>query len=136
MERRRNHAVQTRKTGRIHFDRDMLARELIILCGVALNVALSFAAQKMGLPLYLDSIGTILTAWECGMLASLATALLSSILSMPFSRMFIYFMIVNMLIAISASRMFDKGLVRRKNWFLIFCITVTFIGGVAGGGVG
>ncbi|SES86852.1 Response regulator c-di-GMP phosphodiesterase, RpfG family, contains REC and HD-GYP domains [[Clostridium] aminophilum] len=123
-------------TGKIHFDRDMLAREFIVLCGVTLNIVLSFAAQKMGLPLYLDSIGTILTAWECGMLASIATALISSILSMPFSRMSIYFMLVNMLIAISASRMFDKGVVRRKNWFLIFWGTITLIGSVAGGGVG
>jgi len=121
------------KASGLRVDRVRLARDGIVLCGVALNVLLSLAVQALGLPLYLDTIGTILVAWECGPLAAILTALASNLLCMSFSRMSAYFAIVNICVAISASRMLYKDVLKRKGGFFFFALTLSLIGGVLGG---
>jgi|GEM_PF-975946 len=113
-------------------DRVRLTRNIIFVCGVVLNFALAVAARALGLPLYLDTIGTIVVAWECGPLAAIVTALVSSLLCLPFSRMSAYFVIVNICVAISASRMMYRDVFRRKGGFVLFTLTLTLVSGVLG----
>ena len=117
----------------LHLDRVRLTRDIIIVCGIALNLILSVATRLFGLPLYLDTIGTLVVAWECGPLASILTALASSFLCLPFSRMSVYFMIVNICVAISASRMLYRNVFRRKGGFALFALTLSLVSGVLGG---
>ncbi len=93
--------------GKRRADRAGMLRNAIVAGGIALNVILSFAVHRLGLPLYLDTVGTLLVAWECGPLAAVITALASNMLCIPFSRMSAYFAIINIAMAVSASRMFD-----------------------------
>ncbi len=127
--------MQDKRNQRTHLrvDRAKLVRDLIVVCGVALNVILSVAARWLGLPLYLDCIGTVVVAWECGPLAALLTALLSNLLCLPFSRMSAYFSIVNICIAISVSQMLEKNVLKRKGGFVLFALTLSLVGGVLGG---
>ena len=117
----------------LHLDRVRLTRNIIIVCGIALNLILSVATRLFGLPLYLDTIGTLVVAWECGPLASILTALVSNLLCLPFSRMSVYFMTVNICVAISASRMLYRNVFRRKGGFALFALTLSLVSGVLGG---
>jgi len=113
--------------------RARLTRDAFVVCGIALNVILSMVVEKCGLPLFLDTIGTIIVAWECSPLAAILTALASNLLCLPFSRMSSYFAIVNICIAISASRMFYRNVFKRKGGYVLFALTLALIGGVLGG---
>ncbi len=113
-----------------------LSRDVIVAFGVVGNVVLAIMAQKLGLPLYLDPVGTIVAAWTCGPLAAISTALASSLLCLPFSRMTIYFAIVNICVAISASRMTYKNVFGRKGGGVLFVLTLSLIAGVLGGAIG
>ena len=117
----------------LHLDRVRLTRDIIIVCGIALNLILSVATRLFGLPLYLDTIGTLVVAWECGPLASILTALVSNLLCLPFSKMSVYFMTVNICVAISASRMLYRNVFRRKGGFALFALTLSLVSGVLGG---
>ncbi len=114
-------------------DRVRLTRDAVVVCGVVLNVILSVAARQLGLPLYLDTVGTIIVAWECGSLAAILTALASNLLCLPFSGMSAYFTIVNICVTISASRMLSKDVLKRKGGFALFALTLSLVGGVLGG---
>ena len=121
-----------KKPARPYLDRVSLTRDAIVLCGVALNLILSMTARRLGLPLYLDTIGTIVAAWECGPLAAILTALASNLLCLPFSRMSAYFAIVNICVAISASRMLYRDVFRRRGGFFLFALTISLVSGVFG----
>ncbi len=126
----------TVKRPRFRFDPIRFKRDLIVLCGIALNVALSAVVQTFELPIYLDTIGTIIIAWICGPLASIAAAIISNLICMLFSRMILYFTIVNIIIVISVSSMFHKRIFQKKLGALIFWITTSLVGGVLGGLIG
>nr|WP_051527160.1 ATP-binding protein [[Eubacterium] cellulosolvens] len=115
------------------FDRIRLMRNFVILGGVALNLLFSMLNQVLGLPIYLDTIGTIVVAMVCDPLAAIGTALLSSIICMSVSNIAIYFSIVNVCVAISASRMIYKGVFRKKGGWCIFAFTISLICSVIGG---
>ena len=121
-----------RRTG-LRVERVRLKRDAVIIGGIALNVLLPLLVQKLGLPVYLDTVGTVFTAWACGPLPAILTALASNILCISFSRMSAYFVIVNICIAISASRMIFKDVFKRRGGFALFALTLALIGGVLGG---
>lgn len=117
----------------VSLDPARLARDLVVLGGIALNVLLSLLNQALGLPLYLDTIGTIVVALVCDPLAAIGTALISSVICIPVSRIAIYFSIVNVCIAISASRMICRNVFRKKGGWIIFALTISLLCGVLGG---
>ena len=53
-------------------------RWLFVLIGVAINVLLAFICDSIGLPLFLDTIGTILVSCIGGILPGIFTALITN----------------------------------------------------------
>ena len=53
---------------------------LLVLGGIAVNLVLSMAASKLNLPLYLDSIGTILVSVTGGFVPGIAVGYATNLL--------------------------------------------------------
>lgn len=73
----------------------------LALAGICLNVVFSYFMNKLGLPLFFDSIGTITVAVVSGLLfTGILTAVVSSVICSFFYAASIYFAFFNALIAI------------------------------------
>ena len=103
-------------------------RLLISICGVALNALLSFIMYKVGLPLYLDTVGTIGVAVITGFLfPAISTAVISSAVCAFFYWPAIYLSLFNSLIAI-VTVFFVKRRAFKKIWkVILYTIIVTLI---------
>ncbi|MBR4758817.1 MAG: HD domain-containing protein [Lachnospiraceae bacterium] len=108
--------------------------ELIILCivGVLINLLGGWAATKTGIPLYLDTIGTVLTAVFGGYLPAVLVGLCSNLLKTLFDATSIYYAFLNVLMAIVVAVMVREGWL--KKWYKAFAtaFVLALIGGVAG----
>lgn len=86
----------------------------IIALGVALNVIGAFIALTLRLPIYLDSIGTILIACILGPRYAVLTGVLGSLASgITFDIYSIFFMPVQISTGIISGIMFKKDLLKR-----------------------
>ncbi len=74
--------VEHRQTGRLEsITRQLGSRALVLLpVAIALDIALGAMSSGLGVPLHLDSVGTILVAVLCGPFAGALTGLLAAIL--------------------------------------------------------
>ena len=78
-----------------------LYRFSLVIAGICLNVVFSYFMNKLGLPLFFDSIGTIIVAAVSGLLFSgILTAVVSGVICSFFYAASIYFSFFNALIAI------------------------------------
>lgn len=80
--------------------RDSTFRFISIIIGIFVNVILSYISYRTGLPLYLDTIGTIGVAAVGGLLPGIITAVLTNTFCMFYNGSTIYFCVVNAIIAI------------------------------------
>ncbi len=80
--------------------------------GVFLNIIGSDVAGRLTLPIYLDCIGTILSAMCGGMLTGVLTGLVTNLLNSASDPQSIYYMFANMITAVAAVWVF-----RKKKWF-------------------
>ena len=104
-------------------NRGYLYRYLFILVGIAVNVGVSFAVEKLGMPLYLDTTGTIFTAALGGMLPGVTTAVATNVLCSIFSENAMYYSIINVLIAVLAAWFFQQRRAgRKRNLFVLICL--------------
>ena len=84
---------------------------LLVLGGIGLNLLLAHGVTLLGLPLYLDSIGTILSAMLGGFLPGIVVGYATNLLKMIFDAESIYYCAINVLIAVLAA------FLQRKKWF-------------------
>lgn len=105
---------------------------IFILLGIAINLIMSKVVMEIDCPLYLDTIGTILVAGECGLLPGVITALITNILAGIFSEDAMYFAIVSVLVAIAAGKMFLKRFHHKKHGLVIMVLVLALISGIAG----
>ena len=104
---------------------------LALFC-IGLNFGLSILIKYSGAPLYLDSIGTILTAAFGGLLPGILVGFVSNLLNCIFDPVSIYYSVVSILIAVTTTIFSVKGIFR-KWWCLLICVVLfAFYGGVLG----
>ena len=74
---------------------------LIIFCfvGVLLNICINLFISKIGVPIYLDTIGTIFVAFLGGVLPAIIVCLLSSMIFNIVVPGYLYFSLINVIIA-------------------------------------
>ena len=84
---------------------------LLILGGIGINLLLSQAAAGMGLPIYLDSIGTMLVSFLGGFLPGIIVGYMTNLLKTIFDPVSIYYCAINVLIAVTAASL------HHKKWF-------------------
>ncbi len=105
----------------------LLAALCLGLACAALNLLLALPTRKLGIPLYLDCVGTILAALLGGAVPSVVTAILTGLLNGLFDPVSIYYALVGALIAVAVStlrrrrffRSFRRGAVV---WLILFAI--------------
>ena len=78
-------------------------RALAVMISIAVNVLLSYLCHRTGVPVYMDTIGTIGIATVGGLFPGIVTAILTNILCNTFNSAAIYFGGVNAMIAIFAA---------------------------------
>lgn len=105
---------------------------LLTAIGVCINLIGAQLASMAGLPIYLDSIGTVLVAAVSGTLPGIAVGFFTNILKAVFDFESIYYGVVNVLIAIVTS------FFARRDFFkkLYKIIPVGLVLAVVGGGIG
>ena len=97
-------------------DINRLFRRFSVIAGIIIDVSLSYLAQKLDLPLYLDTVGTITVTLLCGVLPGVLTAMVSNLACCLFSENALYYSIINVLIAVCTAWIFhgeNRGRLRR-----------------------
>ena len=75
-------------------------RAAAVIVGITVNVLLAYVSSFFGLPVYLDTIGTMASAAVGGLFPGIITAIITNTLCAVFNGDFIYFGAVNVLLAI------------------------------------
>ena len=104
----------------------------IIIC-ISLNIAGTKLNGLLGLPLYLDNIGTILSAAAGGYIPCITVGFLTNIIHGFSSPTSTYYCIISVLIAAAAVFFHKKKMLTRFPHVLLAVLSFAFLGGVAGG---
>ena len=105
---------------------------LSVIIGIAVNVGIAFGVQKLGLPLYLDTIGTVVTAALGGVLPGVTTAVLSNVVCSVFDENALYYSIINVIIAILSALYFQRKRSGKKANIVVLVCTIALISGGLG----
>ena len=107
---------------------------LLCVCGVALNLALARLALLLRLPLFLDSVGTVLAAVLGGYLPGIVVGYVTNLINGVSDPVTAYYASINVLLALAATWFFRNGAFRRlftaKN--LLAIVVFALIGGGLG----
>ena len=107
-----------------------MLRALSVIFGAAVNVLLAYISYRTGLPIYLDTIGTIYAALIGGLFPGITAAILTNAICAFFISDAIYFGIINAMIAI-----FTAWFVREHSFRSVRNVTVyIIIAGLISGG--
>jgi len=104
-------------------------RVAVSVIGVVVNVALSFGAHALGLPLYLDTIGTIGAASIAGFFPGIVTAVATNVLCGVFNNYSIYYSILNVMIAVLAVLMSKNGGMKKLGNIIMLALSGALITG-------
>lgn len=107
---------------------------MLALCaaGVCLNLLCSKAAQAMNAPLFLDAVGTILTASLGGYIPGIIVGLLTNFFNGLADSTTFYYAVLNVMIAIAAAFFSERGYYKKVKGVLIALFTFVLIGGALG----
>ena len=105
---------------------------LYVIAGIALNFVLSFACNRLSLPLWFDTAGTIAVSALCGVFAGMFTAVGTSMLCTVFNLYSIYYTLIGVLIVLLTSTYATALRTGKKRNPLIYLISLSLIGGVLG----
>ena len=92
-----------------------------VLTGTALNLLLSLICSTLKLPLWLDTIGTILAAGMGGVFSGILTGACTSVLCMFFNPNAIYYTLVGVLIAMFTTLFVKNSRVTARDSLLRPC---------------
>ncbi|MGL4913872.1 MAG: ECF transporter S component [Romboutsia sp.] len=101
--------------------------------GIALNIIGAFVALSLKLPIYLDSIGTIMIACLLGPKYAVITGVCGSLISGTFDIYSLYFAPVQISTGLFAGLMYKKGMLKGKKTplgVLIFTIPTAIISAI------
>ena len=106
---------------------------LLSVLGILLNILGSNVAEVTGLPIYLDSIGTVLIAAMSGSLPGVAVGFFTNIFKI-FTSGFssIYYGVINVLIALLTSYLSRRGFFQKLYKTFVAVLALAFVGGGIG----
>lgn len=104
-------------------------RILLSLIGIMINVMLAFLMDKMGMPLFLDAIGTIAVAAVGGLFPGILTAVMTNAICGIFDQNAVYFGFLNALIAIFTVWYIRKFSQKKISSFIMYILIVAFVSG-------
>ncbi len=120
-----------RRSGRI-LNKQNLSAIMICAIGIAVNTLLNALVTAFGIPLYLDTIGTIVVSAMGGVLPGVVVGFATGIIKSIFSPASLYYGVLNVLIAVAAA------FLARRGWFekIRGIIGSIFVFVLIGGGIG
>ncbi len=107
----------------------------VILTGVILNILGTKMNAAFGLPLYLDNVGTVLTAMLGGYIPCITVGFLSNIINGFSDSYTIYYCIISVLIAVAAVLFAEKMRKLEIKSIILAVLSFAFLGGVVGSGL-
>ncbi len=113
-------------------NRHILLRTAFIAGAVLINFVLPRTAAALGLPLYLDNVGTLLAAVLGGYLPGILVGYLNNIINMQGNPGNAYYVVLSTIIAASGTFLAGKGYFDRFTKALLTIPVFAFIGGVLG----
>lgn len=112
--------------------RDSMYRAVTVMVGVFVNFTMAFIAHKMGLPLYLDTTGTIAVTVIGGLFPGMMCAVVTNVLCTVFNSLSIYYVTINIGIAVLTAGLIKAGRHRIKLLLLIYIISLAVLSGGLG----
>ena len=105
----------------------------VLVCeAIAINVLMSYVAHRLGLPIYLDTVGTIFISVLGGMFPGIATAVATNLLCSIFNPEAIYFSIISVIIAFYTVWFADRTSFKKR----LRVVGYVLICGIISGGIG
>ena len=108
-------------------------RVVLVIGGIASNVLLFFISNRLRLPFFLDTAGTLIAAALGGLFPGILTAVVSNTICAFIDSNSLYFMIINVLCAIYAAWFSRKYTFKKIGKTLIFALTAGVASGLIGG---
>ena len=107
---------------------------MLLLCavGVGVNLLGSKIALSANLPLFLDAVGTVLTAALGGYIPGIIVGLLTNAINGLADSATFYYAVLNVMIAIAAAYASEKGYLKKIKGVLLTFLTLVLIGGALG----
>ena len=105
----------------------------VIVVGILLNILGTRLNAMLGLPLFIDDIGTILSAMVGGYIPCITVGFFSNIINGLSDSYSIYYCIISVLIAVAAVSFADKLRRYKVPYILLGIVVFALIGGVGGG---
>lgn len=106
-------------------------RITLVGIGIALNIIGSFIALNLRLPIYIDSLGTIMVGFLLGPIWGITTGILGSIISgITFDIFSLYFAPVQIFTGFFAGYFYYKGFMNGRKVFLATLVMTIFVSGV------
>ncbi len=106
----------------------------VVFCaaGVGLNMACSAIVSVIGLPLYLDTVGTVIVAVSGGYLPGVIVGFVTNIIKSIVDPSSLYYGVLNILIAVVASFLASRGWFKKIGGMVGSIFVFTLIGGGLG----
>ena len=105
---------------------------VIVVC-ILLNILGTKINGALGLPLFIDNIGTILSAMLGGYIPCITVGFFTNIINGFFDSYTIYYCIISVLIAVAAVSFAEKMRRLKIPYILLGIVTFAFFGGIIGG---
>ena len=107
---------------------------MLLLCivGLCINLILSSLVTRLGLPLYLDNVGSVIVAVLGGSLPGMFIGFLTNILKSVSNPISMYYGILTVLIAWVGYLFSSHGLLRSFKGFVLMALSFALIGGSIG----
>lgn len=107
-------------------------RVVLVIGGIASNVLLFFISNRLKLPFFLDTAGTLVAAGLGGLFPGILTAVVSNTICAFIDSNSLYFMIVNVLLAIYAAWYARRHHFNNIKKTLLFALIAGFASGLLG----
>ena len=109
-----------------------IAAACVCLLGVGLNLLLGYLAATIGLPIYLDTVGTVIVAILGGYLPGVAVGFVTNVIKSFSDPSSLYYGVLNAMIAIAAAYLARRGFFKKWVRSLVSIPVFTLIGGGIG----
>lgn len=110
-------------------NRNYVKRIIISVIGIAVNVILAYIMHRLGLFLFLDTIGTIAVSALAGLFPGILTAVITNAVCMLFNANAIYFGFLNAMVAIFTAWFVRKYSFRKLSKVIIFVLSLALFSG-------
>ena len=110
-------------------------RTMIMIVGIAINVALCYVMHSLGLPLYLDTIGTIAVSVLTGCLWGTATAVSTHLINTVFLPQSVFFMCISVIVSLVSISLTSQKKLHKLKFVPLYILIIALISGVLGSGI-